>query len=416
MRIAYLYIQKCIYTNLYMCKNVYIFVEVLKQNMTTEKIPIKIGPPVENNEFYGREKELKYAWSLLQRGMSLLLSAPRRVGKSSFSKKMLRLAEENGWKTLYLDLQGIKTEEEFIKLLKDKLQTEKWWEKLGDTTGEIFKSIDVEFAGKKVSINTDALRGDSYSKIKKLIESTGKILIVMDELTIFLNNLLTQNNGKEKVEFFLNWLRSFRQISGTEVRWIFCSSVGIENFASMHQLSYTLNDVHNFPIGAYSEDEAKDFITRLDVSTSIKFKEKDIQHILEKISWYLPFFIQILIEKINFLIYTEEKQLSVSTIDEAYDRLLAETHFNSWDDRLSAYNEFEDNARKILKLCSQGGRSRDDLFANLFANSPDTEKMATFLAKLLNMLQNDGYLVEHSGKYIFRSPLLRDFWIKRYIL
>jgi len=30
--------------------------------MTTGRITIKTGPPVEGDDFYGREKELQYAW------------------------------------------------------------------------------------------------------------------------------------------------------------------------------------------------------------------------------------------------------------------------------------------------------------------------------------------------------------------
>jgi len=260
-------------------------------------------------------------------------------------------------------------------------------------------------------------RNDTYGKIKQLIESFDEILIVIDELTIYLNHLLTQEKGKEKVEFFLEWLRSFRQT--TKVRWIFCSSVGIENFASMHQLSKHFNDIHSFQLGAFTEDEAKDFISRLDVDENVQFTHEHIQYILDKLVWYLPFFIQILVEKINFLVCVEDKQLSNDTIDEAYNSLIKnQIHFNTWDERLKEYNEFENDARKILKLCAfpHDGRNREDLLTNLSANQNDIEKIETILAKLLNMLKNDGYLVEYNGKYIFRSPLLRDFWYNRFIL
>jgi len=389
--------------------------------MTTEKISIKIGTPVENNDFYGRETELQYVWKFhILKGVSLLLSAPRRVGKSSFSKRMLKLAEENGWKTLYIDLQGVSTESEFVKLFKQELKSEKWQNKTGDVILKLLDSIkEWEIVGNKLPINSNVWRNDTYGKIKELIESTGEILIVIDELTIYLNHLLTQENGKEKVEFFLEWLRKFRQTSGTKVRWIFCSSVGIENFASMHQLSKHLNDIHSFPIGAFSEYEAKDFISRLDVDEKVQFTEDHIQYILDKLAWYLPFFIQLLVEKINSLICIEGKQLSNNTIDEAYNRLTTENHFNTWDERLIEYNENEDNARKILKSCAlPHGESRENLLANLSANKSDIDidKLDTILSKLLNMLKNDGYLAEHNGKYIFRSPLLRDFWYNRFIL
>ena len=77
-------------------------------NTVRKKISLKPGPPVEDDDFYGRESELTYAWQYyMPKSVSLLLSAPRRVGKSSFAKKMLKIANEKEWKTLYLDLQGL---------------------------------------------------------------------------------------------------------------------------------------------------------------------------------------------------------------------------------------------------------------------------------------------------------------------
>jgi hypothetical protein len=379
-------------------------------------ISIRVGPPVEGVDFYGREKELQYVWEYhISKSVSMLLSAPRRVGKTSFSKRMLKYAEANGWKTLYLDLEGITTESEFVKLLKKELKSEKWWNKAGDTILKIFDSIEeLKIAGNEISINSDVWRSDTYDKIRQLVENTEKIIIVIDELTIYLNHLLKLKNGIEKVEFFLEWLRNFRQ--KTKCCWIFCSSVGIENFASMHQLSKYINDFHPYHIGAFSESEAKDFISRLNVDKNVKFTKSHIQYILDKIVWYLPYFIQILVEKINFIVCVEGKQLSNDTIDEAYKRLIAESHFNTWDERLKEYYEFEDNARKILRLCvSPDGRSRENLLINLSIKKSEKEKTDGMLSKLLDMLKNDGYLAEHEGKYIFRSPLLRDYWYGRYI-
>jgi bacterioferritin (cytochrome b1) len=380
------------------------------------KISLKAGPPVEGADFYGREKELQYAWEYhISKSVSLLLSAPRRVGKTSFSKRMLKMAEENGWKTLYLDLEGISTESEFVKLFKKEFKPEKWFDKTGGVFLKIVESIEeLNIAGNGISINYSVWRSDTYGKIRQLIENTERVLIVIDEFTVYLNHLLTQENGIEKVEFFLEWLRSFRQTKN--VSWIFCSSVGIENFASMHQLSKHLNDLHSYPIGAFSENEAKDFISRLIVDENVQFTEDHIQYILDKLVWHLPFFIQLLAEKINFLVYIEGKQLSNETIDEAYNLLITESYFNTWDERLKYYDEFEDNARKILKLCaSPNGRIRNDLLMNISAKEDDEEEKEVMLSKLLGMLQNDGYLAERDGKYIFRSPLLRDFWHARFI-
>jgi len=399
--------------------HIYIIVYIVdsgKKVVIMSKISIKVGPPVEGADFYGREKELQQAWDLhISKGVSLLLSAPRRVGKTSFSKKMLKYAEEKGWKTMYLDLEGITTESEFVKLFKKEFKSEKWWDKAGNVILTIFDSIkELKVAGNEMSFDSNVWRTDAYGKIRQLIENKDKILIVIDELTVYLNHLLKQDKGIEKVEFFLEWLRSFRQT--TKVNWIFCSSIGIENFASMHQLSKHFNDLYFYSIEAFSENEARDFISCLNVDKNIRFTETNIQYILDKLVWYLPFFIQILVDKINFLVCVGCKQFSNEIIDEAYNLLITENYFNTWDERLKIYGDSEDNIRKILKLCSSpNGRSRNDLLINLFAGKSEKEKSEDMLSKLLGMLKNDGYLTEHDGKYIFRSPLLRDFWYGRYI-
>jgi hypothetical protein len=392
----------------------------MERTVIMGKISLKAGPPVEGVDFYGREKELQYAWeNHISKGVSILLSAPRRVGKTSFSKRMLKMAEEDGWKTLYLDLEGIATESEFVKLFKEQLKSEKRWDKTWNKTKKvgfkIFNSIkEVKVAGSGISLNSDVWSDDTYGKIRQLIENAGKILIVMDELAVYLYDLMKQKNDIEKVEFFLEWLRNLRQT--TKACWIFCSSVGIENFASMYQLSKHFNDLQPFHIGAFSENEAKEFISRLDVDKNVQFTKDHIQYILDKLIWHLPFYIKILVNKINFLVYVEGKQLSNKTIDEAYNLLITENYFKTWDERLKYYDEFEDNARKILRLCvSPNGLNRDDLLINLSAKKSEKEKTEVLLSKLLDMLKNDGYLAECDGKYIFRSPLLRDFWYARFI-
>ena len=50
----------------------------------------KVGPPVTGEDFYGRIEELSRAHRYLDSNHSLVLSAPRRIGKSSFPKRLLK--------------------------------------------------------------------------------------------------------------------------------------------------------------------------------------------------------------------------------------------------------------------------------------------------------------------------------------
>ncbi|MFT6319192.1 MAG: hypothetical protein ACJAT4_000109 [Granulosicoccus sp.] len=242
---------------------------------------------------------------------------------------------------------------------------------------------------------------------------------MIDELTILLNSFLEDDTdeGPQNVKFFLNWLRNFRQQSGSNIHWVFCSSVGIENFANLHGLNYTLNDVEPFPIGAFAPQKAKELFNALAQSENLEFPSELVDYTLEKISWHLPYFIQILFFNINQLITIYDHPISKETIDDAYNNLIEDKHLNTWDERLKEYYLLEQNARLLLTGLSKAkeGESRALLLSRLSSKITDTDKADLTLSRLLNMLKNDGYLdITSEDKYVFRSPLLRDFWYNRF--
>ncbi|NOU17943.1 MAG: ATP-binding protein [Bacteroidales bacterium] len=383
------------------------------------------GPPVEGDDFFGREKELEFAWGHIKKGNSLLLSAPRRVGKSSFAKKLLEYAREDNWNTLELNLEEVKTEEGFVKLFIEKIQEECWWlkakEKTNNTIANILESIKPTFKIGDVesSVEWKIQKADIYNKLKTLIDHKEETLIMVDEVTILLNSFIKidKENGINDVVFFLNWLRSFRQVTGTKIHWIFCSSIGIENFTSRHNLSYTLNDVSSLQLSEFTKEQATNFIKELAISENLKIEDVHITYMLDKLVWNLPYFIQILFLNIDKLVKIHGKTISEQTINEAYQTLISEKHLNTWDERLNEYGEFESYTRLLLKNLSKTkeGESRDNLYNMLYAKINDGEKTEIVLNKLLYMLKNDGYLIDtEDSRYTFRSPLLRDFWYNRF--
>jgi hypothetical protein len=243
---------------------------------------------------------------------------------------------------------------------------------------------------------------------------------MVDEMTILLNNFIRngKENGVNDVEFFLNWLRSFRQVSNTKIQWLFCSSIGIESFTNQYNLSYTLNDVNSVSISEFSNAKATEFIQALSKSENLIFSDNHINHMLKKLGWNLPYFIQLLFSKTNQLVKIRECELAESTINVAYQMLISEKHLNTWDERLKEYSEHESSARLILRNLSriQDGETRQTIFNLLYNKLQDEEKTEMVLSKLLYMLKNDGYINDgKGGRYLFRSPLLRDFWFHKFV-
>jgi len=369
-----------------------------------------IGQIVEKENFFGRNREIKDAERLLEDGNSLLLAAPRRVGKSSFARKMIEVTESKGWKGYFIDLEQVKSEEDFIKRFLILLKGENWWEKFP------LKNFSLSVGQIGVSLETGK-QNDIYYEIEKVLPHHENTLIVMDELTIFLNNLHGEDGKNGNCERFLNWLRGLRLATGTKIRWIICSSISIESFAHRHNFSYTINDFTNFKIDELEGGEPALLVKELAKSKEIVFGDEEIHYLLEKIGWKLPYYIQLLLKEIGES--AENGIVAKNTVDVAYQKATSRqsVHFNTWIERLKNFEENKSFAEHILKELAKtpNGKSKTVLKRLIYNKINDDERAEEILNHLLLALENDGYLMSKNGKYAFRSPLLREFWYNRYI-
>jgi hypothetical protein len=382
----------------------------------------KVGPPVEGDDFFGRARELKQANRLLDNNHSLLLSAPRRIGKSSFAKRLIEDKKQLGWKCIYIDLEEKTTEADFIRQIIDSFTEGNIWKHfstgMSKGVASLLNKIEKISVGPvDINLSQAEAKEDFYKNLKDLIRHDEDILIVVDELTLFLGILSSRENGAEKVAFILNWLRSLRQVSQTKVRWLFCGSVGLRNFTSNLELGYTINDLTEFSLDELTHDEAVGLFSQLCKSENITVSEEVVEYMLNKLHWNIPYFIQVIFSKV-FDIYDGEL-VTIQDIDEAYNTLCSESYLDTWSQRLKEYRDLEVSARKILKaLATQPeGLNREGLFDILMTNHDvsKVEDIDYILSKLLRMLENDGYLLKSGSIRTFRSPLLRDYWYQTFV-
>ena len=78
--------------------------------MLTETLRGKVGAPVTGqDEFFDREKELSQLIEKIERGDSVYISAPRRIGKTSLMHKAEEELTKTGHTCLFFDLEGYLT-------------------------------------------------------------------------------------------------------------------------------------------------------------------------------------------------------------------------------------------------------------------------------------------------------------------
>ncbi|GHV35442.1 ATP-binding protein [Bacteroidia bacterium] len=372
------------------------------------KITNIIGQSAEGDNFFGREKEIVNALELLEDGNSLILAAPRRVGKTSFARRMIEKVSEKGWNGYYIDLEKSPTEADFVKHFLKELKGEKWWERFSP------EQLNIEI--KDFSLEFKKQKQDIYHKIEKELPHNEDTLIVFDELTVFFDNALkTEDGNLNDVKCLLDWLRGLRMEKGTKIRWIFCSSISIEHFTHKHNFSKTINDFTRFKLDELQGNEPKMLVQALANSKNVAFHDELIDYMLDRLGWNLPYFIQCYFRAVVELI-ADGKTLSKETIDEAYKNLLNTNYFYHWTERLVYYENEKRFAKIVLNELSRtkNGRSKNNLYNLIFSELNDADKADEIFKPLLKLLETEGYIMNNNDRYSFRSPLLRDFWFNQF--
>lgn len=379
------------------------------------------GPPVIGDDFYGRIDELSQAHQKLDSGHSIVLSAPRRIGKSSFAKRLVKEKSEQGWKCVYIDLEKTQSESQFLHTLIAKFEQSGIWSKAAKTAGSFLSGVleSIKSIGPvNVELSNLIPSKDLYSSFSDLIDHTQDTLIVIDELTLFLSVLEKTKGSAQDVSFFLNWFRSLRQITPSRVRWIFCGSVGLHNFTGTRNLTYTINDLAELKFDAMSDQEAFGLVRALADSEGVNMSDDIVRSFLETLNWHIPYFIQILFNEIKTNTISSEP-VTAEIIQFSFNSLVHSELMATWSERLSEYNGHELGARHLLNLISSApqGISKEQLTTSFmqtfgFDNVVAADKE---LSDTLQMLERDGYLIRKDGRRIFRSPLLRDWWHYKFV-
>jgi AAA+ ATPase superfamily predicted ATPase len=380
------------------------------------------GPPVKDGDFFGREKEIPYVWNQIKDGNNYILPSPRRVGKTSFALKLLDLAYKKDWKTIHINLEKfseLEALENFAQQLI-KLSTKAGIKEKGKSVLEFigrFKPT-ASVGGVNLQLNWETQQKEVYSRVDELLDHDRPMLIFFDELTVLLSKMAKKANGIDKVSDFLHWLRGIRVTPESKIRWVFCSSVGIENFAHTHNLSETINDTTEYFLEQFDCETSEKMLQQLAKDQKIELPEDVVKKIIKKLDDCIPFFLQIIFGKIHSYHKVNSKEINAKLVDEAYQAILNENHFNTWIERIKEqYNDREVFAFLLLRhLCQESkGSTRSTLMNVLSEKVSDPDAAEDLLSALLYMLKNDGYLIETKGKYSFRSPLLRDFWHQRFV-
>lgn len=378
-----------------------------------------IGNAARKDQFFPRPKIRKAILDALELNQNILISSPRRVGKTSVILNLVDAPDERFY-AVYLNTEGIDNSEKFFQQILTRIFDLDNLDQFGKFTKEavsFFKSwgeriAAIKIAGAGIDL-TQAEKSSHFDQLKEFLDEAElgdkQIVLLLDEFPVTLENIL-KKEGKDAAAFFLNQNRELRQTPSFQhkIRFVYTGSVGLLNVAKRLDGTDRVNDLMEVKVGPLNAEEAKTFIALL-----FRFKlkrppsEEEVQSILEVIGVYFPYYFQLLVKELADL---EDEGRHEDLVNEAFRNLVANgnIHLQHYKSRLRKIFDAKQQGfvtRLLLRIKTAGGIQRHEIL-----NLAEGEGLRDELDDILDTLFHDGYLAEVHGKISFYSIILENWW------
>lgn len=387
-----------------------------------------VGKPVTGSNFFGRERELSEL-AEITRDEHVLLLAPRRVGKTSLLLALdSKVAQERSPVGVYVSVAAATNELQFVKSVLQAIYETKPGKRLKPNAvaawlhryGRRLKGVKVAGSGIELEGAPTPEWQEEADKAFAALAATGSPwLIMIDELPTLVLLLARQDPEGTRVRAFLQWFRNLRQLPrGTErLRFVLAGSIGLDNVTRRYRLTDTINDLRDWRLGPFTRENADRFLEELARGYQIELGSELRGAICDHAEWLIPYHLQVIFSALR-----EQSDGRAPPSEELLDRavkslLSRKAYFSYWHERIhDAFGVPEaDLARAILATCARDprGATPNMLQQSIARHLPNPRERVEAATWILNVLQNDGYLVEDAGRFRFRSGLLRRYWLSQ---
>lgn len=396
-------------------------------------MPIKLGNKADGEDFFDRVSEREDLWNYLQ-GNHIVLSGPRRLGKTSLLQKLAEEAEQHGLLARLIDMSGIDSAAAFIAELERAFPDDSISGHLNSAAEKAnawlnrVRKLDLKLPGDvggSLELQPAATTWSAAAHNLQQRLSTAPVLLLIDEVSVFLEKLLARD--RNAAIQLIGWLRAWRQQSGLACRWVFSGSIGLNALLERYRLTTYFNDCYDFRLEPFREKHALAMLAELCRRENQQAEVATLAYVCQRVGWLSPFYLNLLLanafaaarDRLDKTTAAERCLLS-SDVDDAYVRLLTNrSSFSHWYQRLQREQEPDALAFTLAILSAvakaEAGLTRRQLLARLQRLEADPERRATRLDSALLPLEEDGYLDVSGERVQFLSCLLRDYWRRNHV-
>ncbi len=391
------------------------------------------------NRFFDREAELAMLRERVLDGQHILLTAQRRMGKTSLVRELFRRLEEEGEvQPVFVDLEGAVTPQDAIASIAAASRSARGaWSRLKSRLGELtqaaldrLETVSVKELEVKFRARTDAgnWRSEGDLVLEALAESGRPVVLAMDELPMFVNRLLTGDDGQigpsgyDAADAFLSWLRQNGQHHARRVTFIVLGSVSLLPILRRAGLSAKANIYNSFVLPPWDEETARQCLGELAASYQVRLGRAVRTEMCRRLRCHVPHHVQLFFEKLHtYLVIQTRQEANLEDVTYVYERLMLGSHgqpdLDHYETRLRLVLG-TDGYRMALDLLTEAaverGLADEAIRRYRLVLAASGTPAQTSVEDVLNVLEHDGYLERRVTGHRFVSGLLEDWWRSRY--
>lgn len=357
--------------------------------------PFRFGMVVDGPYFTDRENEIKKIRSFLKAANHIIITSPRRFGKTSLIKKII---SEEGYRHIYLDLQLVVSQEDFASQILKRLYRIFPFQKLKSKirSFRIIPSVIIHpVTGEtEISFSPGSKDNAPLEDVLNLIENLGsgenRIKVVIDEF----QEIYRISPGLDR------FLRSVMQ-NHKNINYIFMGSSESmlrEIFEKKNSPFYRFGSL--FHLGKIPEEKFRLFL--IERFASLTEKAEEISNEILEITGSHPYYTQQLAFTVWELLHNNIKNKVVESATEEIVR----SHDNDYERLWNTFNRTD-----MLVLT---GMSLSDFspLSDEFRKQYGTGASSTVFSTLLRLVRK-GILIKEGSSYYLDDPFLKRWIIMR---
>ena len=391
---------------------------------------LSTGRWVSGDDFFDRESELRILETQVRDHNHMLLTGQRRMGKTSILRELGRRLESEGWVFLFADVEGATCPEDVIAEIAQaahpvRALSSRFAVWAGRFLTDNIEEINALDFGVKIRAGLDAgsWRRHGEQLLRDCAEYDKPVLLVIDELPIFLKRMLLQDGDARRVDEFMSWLRGVLQTLGDDSPVLMLSgSIGLEPLMRRLGLPDRINHLYPFRLGPWSRDTSVECFDLLAKSHGLRVEDSVANAVYEALGVGIPHHVQSFFARLrDFAIMQGRDRVTVEDVDDVYRTALlgpsGQNDLVHYETRLK--EGLEDESYSIaMEILAEAAtqevftpaarRCLERLYSKV------TDDAAGRIADTLEVLVHDGYLEADDGSYRFPSKLLKDWWSARF--